>query len=1049
MKISDFAVKRPVGILMLVSIVIVLGAVSLGKLPVDLYPEMKFPMAGIIVSYPGAGPEETESQVTQPIEEIVGTIGDVKNIYSSTQAGTSMVLVEFNWGKDMDFAGLEIREKVDLIKGYLPDGVDTPTVVKMDPSMMPIVQIGMSGPKDLVELKTIAEEEFKSTLERIPGVASVTITGGLTREVQVQLDPIKLQNYGLSLAQVTQVLRSDNFNQSAGEVTDAQKKLFVRSLAEFESIEEIRNLPLISMAGNTIYLRDVAEVTDGFKDQTQLTRMNGKPSIGIHIQKQSDANTVEIVDKLKQEIDQLRSRLPQDIEIEYSFDQSQFINQSISTVQRSAVEGAVLAVLVIFLFLRNIRSTFIISVAIPLSIISTFILMYFAGITFNLVSMGGLALGIGRMVDDSIVVLECIYRYRKDGYSLYEAARLGASEVGNAVMASTFTTMAVFLPIVFIEGLSAEIFRDLALTVSFAIFSSLLVALTLVPMLSSKMLTVDDPADPRQQRGYRRLLNRWGELIDYLNTVYLRVLKWALGHRKTIILGITVMLVGSLALIPLIGAEFLPGMDSGEIAVSIELDKGTVLARTDQVAGQVEAVLNQIPEVEGVFTSVGSIGTMMGQFGTQTDTAQIRVTLVPLAERKRSVSEVADDIRDQLSRLPRANIEVSVSDPMMHGMGGTSPISIAIKGDDLDILKELAEKVAAEARQVAGTREIDTTLSSGSPEVQVLVDRQKAAVYGLSALQISSTVKTAVEGQVATRYRTNDQEVDIRVRLRPESRTNLSDLENLVIQSPSGAPVMLKQVARLSYGVGPTTIERENQVRVVTVVGDIVGRDLKSVNEEIESRCRNIVLPPGYTIEFGGYNKEMIDAFQNLTYALALAILLVYMVMAVQYESFLYPFVIMFTMPTSIIGVILGLVLTGKTFCVPAFIGLIMLAGIVVSNGIVLVDYINTLRGRGMERKEAILTAGPVRLRPILMTAMATILAMFPLALGIGEGAEAQAPMAIVVIGGMTVSTVLTLVLLPVVYTLFDDLGDRVKNRLRRRLTGAGTGAQPQSESVG
>ena len=1056
MKISDLAVNRPVAILMLVAIVVLLGAVSFSKLHVDLYPEMKLPVAGVIISYPGAGPEEIESQVTQPVEEAVGTIPNIEDIYSVTRSGTSIVICQFDWGTDMDFASLQIREKVDLIKRALPEDIEAPMVIKMDPAMMPILQIGLTGPQDLAELKTLAEDEVKTALERIPGVASVTITGGLEREVQVTVDPVKLQNYGLSLSQVTSVLRADNFNQPGGEVAEAGKVLFVRSLGEFKSLEEVRSLPLTSAGGSTLYLRDVAEVTDGYKDVKQKTRMNGAPSIGIHVQKQSDANTVEVASEVKAQFELLKQKLPQDLQVAYVFDQSDYINRSLKSVQQRALEGALLAVVVIFLFLRNLRSTLIISLAIPLSIISTFILMYFAGITFNLVSMGGLALGIGRMVDDAIVVLECIYRYRSNGYSLYEAARQGASEVGNAVMAATFTTIAVFLPIVFVEGLSAMIFRQMALTVSFAIFSSLLVALTLVPMLASKALAVDAPAPAgkpvplpgggswrqrlRARLGYLnwllgRALNLWGGWIDRLNEVYLRVLQWALGRRRLVVIGISLLLVLSLALIPLVGAEFLPSMDAGQIAIDIQMDRGAVLERTDELAQRVEEVLGQVPEVDTVFTSVGSSGGMMS-IGSQPDVSQLRVMLVPLAERSRPVEEVADEIRQKLSALPGAKIKVSVSDPMMGSMSTTTPISISIKGENLDLLRDLAEQAAAQVRTVEGTREVDTSLSAGYPEVQIAVDRQKASAYGITAAQVASVVKTAIEGQVATRYRTGGDEIDIRVRLKPEARENLRNVEDLVITSPGGVAVPLRDIARLDIGQGPSVINRSGQERVVTVSGEIAGRDLNSIMTDIRARLAGMALPPGYSISYEGSNKEMMESFASLAQALLLAIVLVYMVMAIQYESLLYPFVIMFTIPTTVIGVVLSLVLTGRSFSVPAFIGLILLAGIVVSNGIVLVDYINTLRQRGMDRNQAILAAGPVRLRPILMTAITTILAMVPLALGLGEGGESQAPMATVVIGGMTVSTFLTLVLIPVVYTLFDDLGVKIKARLRRRLTG-------------
>ncbi|NPV26651.1 MAG: efflux RND transporter permease subunit [Firmicutes bacterium] len=1044
MKLSELAVNRPVTILMLVSIVVLLGAISLSRLSVDLYPDIKLPVAGVITTYGGAGPLEIEDQVTQPIEEILGTINNVKQIRSITRPGASVVIVEFNWGTNMDFATLQMREKVDLIKKYLPDEIETPMVIKMDPSMMPVLQMGISGGRDLAELQRLVEDDFKSRLERIDGVAQVAITGGLTREIKVLVDPIKLQSYGLSISQVAAILRSDNFNLSSGEVTDAKKQLFVRSLGQFQSIDEIKNLVISLPQGGQVFLRDIATVVDGYKDVTQLTRMNGQPSIGLHILKQSDANTVKVVEAVKREIDQIKREHPnQNIQINFVFDQSDYIKQSISTVERHAVVGAILAVVVLYLFLRNLRSTFIVALAIPLSIISTFILMYFAGLTLNLLSMGGLALGIGRMVDDAIVVLENIYRHRQQGYSLYEAARLGSAEVGNAVMASTFTTIAVFFPIVFVEGFSAILFKQLAMTVSFAIFSSLIVALTIVPMLASKSLTIET-IPPGEARGFLQKANIWwGDKLEQLNQRYRVWLAWALEHRRRVIVITVVLLVVSVALTPFIGAEFLPAMDSGEISIEVQMPKGTVLAETNKVAEQIEGILKSVPEVKTVFVSVGPDGSQMISTGaSQPDIARLQVMLTKKSERKRTDIAVADDIRQKVALIPGAEIKVSAVDPKTAGMPSSTPINIAIKGDDLDVLKDLAEQIAAIARQVEGTREIKTSLSEGQPEVQVIVNRQKASLYGITAAQVANTVQTAIEGQVATRYRSGGDEIDIRVRLADNARQSLQNLRDLTVASPMGMSVPLSELARLDLATGPNVINRESQVRVVNVTGYISGRDLNSIMKDIRARVDQLNLPPGYSVEYSGENKEMRESFSSLTLALLLAIILVYMVMAIQYESLVHPFVIMFSMPTAVIGIVLGLLLTGRAFSVPAFIGVIMLAGIVVSNAIVLVDYINTVRQRGVERNQAILEAGPVRLRPILMTALTTILAMLPLAFGFGEGGESQAPMATVVIGGLTVSTAITLVLVPVVYTIFDDLGLRIKNRLKRRLTGMPSVAQ-------
>jgi len=1030
---SDLAVKRPVAVVMVVFIVVVLGLVSYSKLPLDLYPDMKFPVAAVIASYPGAGSEEVETRVTRPIEESMGTVENLKEIHSYTNAGSSIVICRFNWGTDMNFATLQMREKLDLVKRTLPDEVDNPMVFKMDPSMMPVLQVGITGPQDLAELKKLVEEEFKSAVERIPGVASVSITGGLEREVEVAVDPVKLNGYGLTIAQVVQALRADNFNEPGGELTEGGRVLFVRNTGEFVSLQEIEEIPVGTAGGQTVYLRDVAEVRDTYKDVTQRTRMNGQPSVGLHVLKQSDANTVKVVAAVKEEMDRLVKRLPQGVEVRYAYDQSEFIKRSLASVKRSALEGALLATIVIFLFLRSGRSTLIIFTAIPLSIIATFTLMYFAGIAFNLVSMGGLALGIGRMVDDAIVVLENIYRHRKSGLSLIEAARQGASEVGNAVMAATFTTIAVFLPIVFVEGISAIIFRQMAITVSFAIFSSLLVALTVVPMLSSQFLVVEEKAGGGR---LRRILERWGSWLESLNEVYRKVLCWALSHRRAVTGAVVLSLAASLALVPSIGAEFLPKMDAGQIAVDIQMDRGTSLERTGAFVQEVEGVLAGIPEVQTVFSSVGSAGRSSFVSAYQPDIARLQVMLVPRTQRQRSADEVADEVRRLLRELPGAKVKVSSVDPTMAAMRTSSPISIAVRGSDLSVLRDIAERLAGEVRQVEGTREVDTSLSAGYPEVQVKVNRQLAQSYGLTPAQVVQAVKTSLQGQVATRYRTAEDEYDIRVRLRKDAREDLYHLSNLAIAAPSGAVVRLADVASLVTTTGPVQIDRREQDRVVTVTGEIAGRDLRSVTNEIKERAARVQLPPGYSIEFTGSDKEMMESFQSLTMALGLAVLLVYMVMAIQYESLLYPFVIMFTMPTTVIGVVLSLFITGYRFSVPAFIGLIMLAGIVVSNGIVLVDYINTLRRRGVERTQAILTAGPVRLRPILMTALTTILAMLPLAIGIGEGGESQAPLATVVIGGLTVSTFLTLVFIPVVYVYFDDLGQKITARFNRWAAG-------------
>lgn len=1031
MGIIKFAVKRPVAMIIIVSVVIILGFFALSRMTVDLVPEMEYPMAVVMTEYPGVGPEEVESQVSKPLEGSLNTLSNIEEIQSISTSGSSMIIVSFKWGTNLDTSINEIREKIGLIEGYLPSGVQKPMVIRMDPNMMPVMQIGInSDTMTLGQLQEIAEDVFEPRLSRITEVASVSITGGLQREVKVEVDPVKLINYGLTLSQVNQVLQAENFNISAGEVVDGGRKYFLRSLQQFESVDDIKNVAILTATGNTIYLKDIANITDGYKDESQLTRVDGKAAVGIHCLKQSDANTVKTCDEVREELAQIQKEMGLDIDVKVVMDQSTYINQSLDTTKRMMVEGAILAMLILFLFLRSGRSTLIIFTAIPLSIIATFILMFFNNDTLNLITMGGLALGLGRMVDDSIVVFENIYRHRSLGLSAMDAAVTGASEVGQAVIASTLTLIAVFFPILFTEGIASIIFKPLAITVMFAIFCSLLVALTIVPLMASRMLTDKSMQARLTGKGrIARVTSGFGQWIDSLGERYKVLLKWSLSHRRRVILTVTILMIVSLALIPMIGAEFMPAMDSGEISVSIECDKGSPLKDTDDIVKQVEGKLHDIPEVDTIFSSIGSSSNMLMTSGVQGDKATLYVKLVPRAERNRDVDAVCEDLRQRVGDIAGVKIKVSSMD-MTGGMASTSgAINVQVRGDDFKVLREISDQVADIVREVPGTREVTASLSDGNPEVQVRIDRQRAASYGLTPAQVATEIRNARQGTVATRYTVDGGEVDVRVRYTANGYDELSYIHNLNILSPSGAVVKLSQIASFEMAPGPIQITRTDGVRIAQINGSILNRDLNSVMQEIMTKVNKLKLPAGYTVDYGGQNEEMMESFASLALALVLAIILVYAVMAVQYESFFNPFVIMFSVPTALIGVVFSLLITGKHLSVVVFIGVIMLVGIVVANAIVLVDYLKQLRERGLERNEAIIEAGRVRLRPILMTALATILAMFPLALGIGEGAEMDAPLAIVIIGGLLVSTLITLVLVPVVYSIFDDLGQKLSQK--------------------
>ncbi|MDN5347526.1 MAG: hydrophobic/amphiphilic exporter (mainly bacteria), family [Clostridia bacterium] len=1027
---SRFVVRRPVAVTMAVLVVILLGIVSLTRLRIDLLPELELPMAAVITSYPGAGPEEIEKTVTRPLEDVLGRVQNVKNIRSMSMTGSSVVMLEFEWGTDMDFAALDMREKVDLAEAYLPDAAEKPMVLKMDPNMFPIITLAMHGDMDEQRLKDLAENTVKNRLERLEGVASVSVQGGLKREIQVIFKPERLHAFNLSLLQVVQALQSENLTFSGGKLEDARRDLLIRVTGEFKSLDDIRQVALALPTGGTVRLGEIADVRDYHADRTSFALFNGQPSIGLSIQKQTTANTVAVSREVKKALKELKSELPPGVVIETVLDQADFIQKSINSIYQDIILGSILAMLIIFIFLRNLRSTLIIGITIPISLISTFVLMYFGHMTLNLITLGGLSLGIGRMVDDAIVVLDNIYRHRQEGMEASEAAAFGAGEVTNAVVASTLTTVAVFLPISFAQGLASQIFTPMALTVFSALMASLAVALSVTPMLASKVFAGRLPGEIVNPRNtWQKLMS--GQWFDRLSEAYGRFLRWSLGRRQLVLAAAVIIFILSLLLLPLVGFEFFPASDQGELTVSINLAKGTVLEETSRVADRVVEIIQRQPEVKDIYLEIGSSGGTASFLGGETpEAANIQVTLVDLNARKRSAAEVAAAIRKEVAHIPGAEITVAAASFMRHGISG-APVQIDIHGEDFKVLEQLAAEVKKRVETVPGAVSVKSSLEEGRPQVEVVVDRERAAFYNLGAVQIGNTVAAAIQGKVATRYRVGGDEYDLRVRLEEASRQNLSDLENLTVPAPTGVQVPLKEVARLRLGTTPSTIERYNQDRVASVTADLQGRPLGEVMGDIRQKLADMKLPSGYYIDYTGETQQMMETFGDLSFVLIVAILLVYMIMAAQFESLLYPFVIMFAIPLSLIGVVLALLITGRHFGITAFIGVIMLTGIVLANAIVLVDFINILRQRGIPRLEAIVAAGKVRLQPILMTALTTILAMLPIAIGIGEGAELQSPMATAVIGGLLTSTVLTLVVVPVIYTVLEDVRDRILRRRR------------------
>ncbi|WP_018084625.1 efflux RND transporter permease subunit [Desulfurispora thermophila] len=1040
MKIADFSVQRPVAISMVIIALVLVGLVALPMLRVDLYPDMELPVALVTTSYEGAAPAEVEKLVTRPLESALATVNNVKEIVSYSQSGVSQVVIRFNWGTDMDQAALDMRDKVDLVRGVLPSEVKSPRVLKLDPNSFPILQYALTGP-DIEEVKRVAEDIVKPRLERVSGVASVTVSGGKTREIKVVLDPARLESYGLTVSQVSQLLAAENISGSAGTTVRGSTDLAIRVVGEYKKARDLAGLPLNLPGGGTVRLGDIATIQDDFKKQTQLSYVNGRPSVALDVLKVSGSNTVQVAGRVKERVAQINKEMPPGIKLVMVMDLSKFISDSINNVTRHAVLGGLLAVVVLYLFLRSFRSTLVVALVIPISIIATFSMMYFGGQTINLLSLGGLALGLGSLVDFSVVVLESIYRYRQNGYGVIDAARQGTAEVGNAVFASALAQVVVFLPIVFVQGLAGILFGPLALTVSFSHLAALFAALTLVPMLASRLLrrvapvdeepaSVPPPSSGRQRIIYWLHLPSWHftRVFASLSRHYGRLLAWCLGHRKRVVLTALALLVGALALLPLVGMEFMPVMDQGEIQVTIELPPGSQLAETGRIASRVEDIVSDLPETETVFTRLGSGGSFAMLGGGNTDQAMLIVKLKPRVQRKLSTEQVVDLIRGKTARIAGAEITVKVNDT--NGGRQGKPISIMVRGDDMETLRQLGAVLQSRVAAIEGTRNVTTNMEKAVPEINVTVDRQRAGLYGLSAGQVLAAVRTAFDGQVVSRLRTGEDEVDIRLMFPAQYRLDPNRLAGLMLNTPTGAKVAVGEVADISVQDAPQTIMRYNQSRLLNVEAEIAGRPLGDVNRDVQALMKGIKLPPGYTYEISGEAQEMQESFGNLFLALLLSVVLVYMVMAFLFESLFYPFVIMFSLPPTIVGVVVGLLLTGYHLSVVALIGLIMLVGIVVNNAIVLVDYINKLRRQGMERNQAIMQAGPVRLRPILMTTLSTVLALLPMAFGGGEGSEGRAPLAVVVAFGLTFSTLITLVLVPVVYTIFDDLGAGIRRRL-------------------
>lgn len=1017
MNLSRFSVRRPILTTMVTLIIVILGGVSLDRLQIDLLPDIEMPTASVSTSYEGASPEVMEQRVTQYLEEIIATTPGVEEISSQSSEGNSRVSVTFEWGTDIDLATLDMQGRIEDEINELPEEIERPRVRKFDIASFPVVILGVQGDLDPVELTTLVEDQLRYRFGRVPGVAQVDLWGGYNREVRVELDPEKVNALDVPLNQVLEAIRSANLDLPAGKIEQGAHEVMLRAPAQFSNLDQLRETVVAMSEGAPITIGQIANVVDTYEKQSEVERFNGQRGIRVAIRKQAGANTVEVGNAVLKEVEAVNRAFPQ-IKVVPVINQGNFIERSIHNVANSVLYGGALAVVVLLFFLRNFRSTIVISLSIPISIIATFALIYFGGFTLNLMTLGGLALGVGMMVDNSIVVLENIFRRRDELHEgKVDAAIRGAAEVGPAVVASTITTLVIFLPLVFVQGVSGILFQELAYVIVFSLLCSLLVSLSLVPMLASKL--VESPEERHLQ--YETQPSWIGRLADTseaalrkLDNRYRDLLRWVLRHRFFTVLTSLCCLGGGILLYPYIGSEFMPPSDEGEVRVDGEMEVGTRLDIVDAQARRMEDIIRPaVPEAITLVTEASDSGY-----------AEVRLALVPARERTRSNTEIADDLRKRLAgQIP--GMEVRVTAPQGQFLlgrllgGGGDGLTVEIRGFDLDTLDLLTRRVAEALREVPGLTDFDTSRDDGIPQQELTVDRSKAADLGFSVRDVAQAIETAFAGTQAGEFRSGGNAYRILVQFRDAERLGIDEVLNLTLTSPSGERVALRNLVAAEGGRGPTQIERKDQQRITTVSANIEGRDLGSVAREVQAILDGIARPAGYDLAVAGNYEEQQESSRELLASMILALVLVYMVMACQYESLRDPLIVMCSVPMAATGVLATLYFTNTTFNIQSYIGCIMLGGIVVNNAILLVDQAGQLRTLdGLPTREAVAEAGRRRLRPILMTTSTTILGLIPLALGIGEGADAQAPLARAVIGGLAGSTLITLVLIPAIYSL-------------------------------
>ncbi len=1027
MNIYKTAVKRPIATIVIFIGVFVIGIYSLQRLPIDLYPEIEPMMISVSTTYQGASAADIETNVTRPLEDNLTTLTNLKDITSESQDNVSSITLEFDWGTNLDEASNEIRDVIGRVGAFLPEDADDPMIFKFSTDMIPVMMMAATAEESYQALGKIIDEQIINRLNRIEGVGNVFMAGEPEREIQVNVDPRKLEAYGISLEHIGNVLRSENIDHPAGNIKMGQTDYPLRYTGEFQESHEINDIVVANQAGSPVYMRDIAEVKDTLKEFEVIERVNREEGLRFFVQRQSGANSVEIANSVNEIIPELEKNLPPDITIIPIFDTSEFIVDSIDNLTDVLIYAGIFVVLVVLLFLGKWRATLIIFLTIPISLITAFIYLDIAGNTLNIISLSSLAIAMGMVVDDAIVVLENITKHIERGSFASEASIFGTNEVAQPVIASTLTVIAVFFPMTLITGMMGLFFNQLGYIVVITVSISTIAALSLTPMLSSKFL-----GKKTKRSGFGPTIsNALNSFFNGIDNIYSAILRWALNNKWKVIIISALLFVISLFSLSIIGTSFFPETDEGQIRADIELPMGYRLEEGSKIASAIEDIIeDKYPEVDRYSVSVGSGGGFFGGGGGQTNIINVRMGLEDATKRGRSSFDIAEHFRQQLREFPEiVNFTVNAGGGF-GGMGGGAPIQVEIYGDDFDVTTQLANELSDRMEEIRGVRDIDISRGEERPELRIIPDQEKLSSFGLNTATVSNAVRNRIDGMTATLFRDEGEEYDVVVRYKEPFRESIADIENIVVENPAGQNVRVKEVASVKEHFSPPNIERKNRVRYLTVSASLYQRSLGDATSDIQSELDDIDVPEDVFVEFGGDVEDQQEAFADLLLLLALGIFLTYVVMAAQFESFRTPFIIMLAIPFAFTGVMIALLLTGTELSVISAVGGVILVGIVVKNSIVLIDYTNLMNNRGLTVIRSVFEAGKSRLRPVLMTTVTTVLAMLPLALSQREGAEIWQPMAIAVIGGLTFSTIITLVFVPATYALFGRL--KIKKQRRK-----------------